>query len=71
MERTPLDTKIDKSLLNVLNYIMDEAIGTIIQLSSAPTTAGGELKTGQVAIFGDDLYINIEGTTRKYTGTAV
>jgi len=52
--------------------IIDGAQGVILILDSAPTTAGNQLpKHSDCGFFGNDLYINLNGTTVKFTGTAV
>lgn len=71
MDRFPIPKGTNQEMGHFFNSIMDDALGQPIELSAAPTTAGGELSVGQVAIYGNDLYINIEGTVRKFTGTAV
>lgn len=71
MERMPLSKSIPEDIREILNAIMDEVAGEIIQLEAAPTTAGGELKPGQVGIFGNDLFMNIEGRTIKFVGALV
>lgn len=61
------ESKADSSIRKVI----DQAI-TIVQLSGAPTTAGGQLPTNlQAGFYGGYLYINCFGTVYKFTGTAV
>jgi len=62
MERIPLTPETKPEDQNVLNNIMDGALGTVISLSSAPTTAGGELKDNQIGFNGTKLYIGISGS---------
>ena len=71
MERALISPKVDPDLTKVLNGIFDDAVGSPIVLTSAPTTAGGELKVNQIGIFSDDLYWNINGTVIRFSGTAV
>ena len=56
---------------NPLKEIVKSAI-TFIQLDSAPTTAGNQLpKNLDAGFFGDNLFINLNGTVRRFNGTAV
>lgn len=55
-----------------IQKIIAGAFGIPIELDAAPTTAGGELpKHGDTGFYGTDLYINLGGSTYKYTGTLV
>jgi len=73
MERTPLNPTINPDLTKILQYIMDEALGSVIQLSSDPTTAGAELKINQVGFnpTTSRLFFNLFGTTYRVALTAV
>lgn len=71
MERVPLPENVTPELRRLYEYLMDEAPGRPITLQAAPTTAGGELKENQRGIFGSDLYMNINGTTYRFSGTPV
>lgn len=52
--------------------IVESAMSTPVELSAAPTTAGGQLpRSGNWGFFGNDLYINLSGQVRKFSGTLV
>ena len=62
------DAKADSPI----NFIFDNALGVPIELTAAPTTIGNELPSNSdFGFFGNDLYINLNGTTVKFTGAAV
>ena len=73
MERTNLGKDIQPELSGVLNYIMDNALGSILELSSDPTTSGGELETNQAGFnpTTSKLFINLSGTTYSISLVAV
>lgn len=71
MERGTIPPSVDVETQQILNYIMDGATPLPIILTSAPTTAGAELKEGQVGQFGTNLYQTINGTTYRMPLTAV
>lgn len=73
MDRIPIPNKpTPKDMEDILNAIMDEALGApITDLDSAPTTAGNELSANQIAYFSNNLYININGTVFRIGLTAV
>lgn len=63
-----LETKPD----SFEEHVYTNAMNIPAQLSAAPTTAGKQLPNhGDSGSFGNDLYINLFGTVRKFTGTAV
>jgi hypothetical protein len=61
----------DPEVMDILNYICDEALGNPTLLSAAPTTAGAELRPNQSGYYSNALYININGTTFSITLTPV
>lgn len=74
MERITLPNEIEADMSNFLKSLMDGVASVPIPLddvlTTAPTTAGGELKEGQRGIYQNFLYETVNGTTYKY-GTAV
>lgn len=73
MERIPLAPSIGPELSAILQRIMDDALGSVIQLSADPTTAGGELKINQVGFNPTTtrLFLNLFGTTYRVALTSV
>ena len=74
MERTNLGNSFDFEQQKIIGHILDNAAQVIDMtdsLDSAPTTAGGELKEGQIAYYSGELFIQIQGVTRKITLTSV
>ena len=65
MERIPLPKNIDPQLSAVLNALMDDSLGDVIQLSADVTTAGAELKVNQVGfnLTSAKLFFNLFGST--------
>jgi hypothetical protein len=57
---------------NPINRIIQSAMRSPLALDAAPTTAGKQLpRDGDWGFHSNDLYINLNGTVRKFTGTAV
>ena len=55
-----------------VDYIFQNAWGIPDELDEAPTTANNILRYhGDSGRYGTDLYINLNGTTYKFTGVAV
>lgn len=55
-----------------IDHIFKNAFGVPLELSSAPTTNGGELpKNGDAGWFSGSLYVNLGGTVRRITFTDV
>ena len=74
MERTTLPIGTDPEQMRVQNFMFDNAMGTMIDLSnlpSAPTTANGFVKENQWGIYSGVIYFTRLGTTYKITPTAV
>lgn len=71
MERIPLEGDISESVKKILNQIFDAALGDIIQLTSDPTTAGGQLNPNQIGFNPTTikLFINLFGSTYSVTLT--
>ena len=67
------DTNLIKDVetQGLFEHILQEGMGNPVTLESAPTTAGAELATNEWGFYGDDLYVNLNGTVRKFSGTAV
>jgi hypothetical protein len=61
------DTKLQETMRHVFN----NALGNVIILESAPTTAGGQLNPNEIGYYSTTLYINIDGTTYSIALTAV
>ena len=71
MDRKPLPKNISPELEAALKDFMDEALGSPILLSAAPTTADETLKVNQVGYFSNNIYWNINGTVYRIALTAV
>lgn len=69
MKRLPIPSKTDTELRNTLYSVMDGAIGAHSDLTSAPTSANGILKSGERGIFNGVLYENVNGVVYSYTTT--
>lgn len=52
-------------------YVLQNAIGPILILDAAPTTAGGQLREGMIGIYSTNLYLTVSGTTYRISLTAV
>lgn len=63
MERISVPPKTETELSNLLNGIMDAAAPLPLILDAAPTSGGGELKEGQIGIFGTSLFWTINSVT--------
>ncbi len=71
MKKFPLQGDAQKSN-SLENFIFQNAFGIPIELDAAPTTAGGQLPLhGDSGFFGTNLYINLQGTVYRFSGTAV
>lgn len=71
MERIPVPKGLNTETENLINNIMDSALGTPIILDSSPTTAGAELKENNIGFDGTNLFITIQSTTYRISLTAV
>lgn len=71
MERIPLPKSIPQDTQNILNQILDGAVGDVIQLSADVTTSGGQLKTNQVGFnpTSRKLFFNFFGSIYSVTLT--
>ena len=68
----PINLPQDQAPDSPIRRVVEQAMPAPTQLSSAPTTAGGQLQHhGDWGHVGDDIYINLSGTVYKFTGTAV
>lgn len=57
----------DDSTRSVIEYLMTEAQGKVIELSGAPTAALPLLQPNQWGRYGNDLWLRLENTLHKYS----
>lgn len=57
---------------SAIQKIINGAFGLPVQLTAAPTTAGGQLPNhGDNGFYNNDWYVNMFGTVHRFDGTAV
>lgn len=71
MERQTLPDNISADERIFFNSLLDGALGNPQILSSAPTTAAGQLKENNFGFDGTNLFITLVGTTYRISLTAV
>ena len=73
MDRQTIKDEFDDKQKRFLNELMDGLLGSVIQLTADPTTAGGQLRTNELGFnpTTSKLFANFFGTTYSVTLTAV